>query len=297
MFDDVNIDFQIKEKYLRIILAIAAFIFGSLLIGNVFAGIILAIAFMYIRYVVLFKQSSGGMFKKKGLYNQADFVRTILLLSAAIIKVDKRIYQKEKDLVKLRLEYDFNKREVEKYMRDLELCLDKKILVTQLCNNIKHNLDTPTKLQLLNFLTGLTVSNGLMIDAEYHLLAKIARLLMIPGKSFKSILALFNFKRIRTYENPNAKSKSGSKSRSKSKNRSDSKTRTSPTKLATAFIVLELKETATADEIKSAYRKLAKIHHPDRVVHLGGQFQKNAKVKFQKIAEAYEIIKEKKGFK
>ncbi|NOQ73430.1 MAG: DnaJ domain-containing protein [Crocinitomix sp.] len=288
-----NLDIHIEEKYLKFILAIGVFIFAGLFTGSVIAGIFLAITFMWIRYMALSKSSPGGLFKKKDLNNEADFVQIILLLSAAVIKADKRIYQKERDLVKRRLEYDFSPREVVKYMRDLEICLDKRILVNQICDNIKYKLDTPTKLQLLNFLTGITVSNGLMIDAEYRLLAKIARLLKIPERSFRSILALFKYKRIASYDNPKSKAKSNSKSRKKTY----SKSRTLTSKLALAYIVLEIDETAMDDAVKKAYRKLAKIHHPDRVVHLGPQFQKSAKVKFQKIAEAYETVKQKRGFK
>ncbi|MFT5820311.1 MAG: DnaJ like chaperone protein [Crocinitomix sp.] len=287
MLDDV--DFHIEEKYLKFVLGIGVFIIVGLLSGSVSIGIFLTIAFMWIRYIVLFKAIPDGLFKKKDLNNEADFVQIILLLSAAVIKADKRIYQKERELVKRRLENDFNKREVEKYMRDLEICLDKRILVSQICDNIKYKLDTPTKLQLLNFLTGITVSNGLMIDAEYRLLAKIARLLKIPERSFQSVLALFKYKRVASYEN--------TKSKSKSRRKAHRKTRIAPSKLAKAYIILEIDDTASDDTIKKAYRKLAKLHHPDRVVHLGPQFQKNAKTKFQKIAAAYEMIKQKRRFK
>jgi uncharacterized membrane protein YkvA (DUF1232 family) len=44
------------------------------------------------------------------------------------------------------------------------------------------------------------------------------------------------------------------------------------------------------EEIKSAYRKKAQRYHPDRVVHLGDEFQQLAKQKFQEIQEAYEIL-------
>ncbi len=287
MLDNLDINWNIDEKYLKVILPVGIFLFVLLITSSFTGAIVLTIGFMWVRYMTLFKASPNSLFKKKDLNNKEDFVKIILLLSAAVIKADKRIYKKERELVKRRLEYDFSQREVEKYMRDLELCLDKRILVTPICNNIKYKLDIATKLQLLNFLTGIAVSNGIMINAEYQLLAKIASLLNIPDRSFRSVLALFKYKRIASYEN----------AKSKSKKKSYSKPRTSSSKIALAFIVLELDETATNDEIKKAYRKLAKIHHPDRVAHLGPQFQKNAKTKFQKIANAYETLKEKRGFK
>jgi DnaJ-class molecular chaperone len=54
-----------------------------------------------------------------------------------------------------------------------------------------------------------------------------------------------------------------------------------PTKKQDYYDVLGVSKTATQDEIKSAYRKLAKIHHPDR----GGNEEK-----FKSINEAYQVL-------
>jgi DnaJ like chaperone protein len=47
---------------------------------------------------------------------------------------------------------------------------------------------------------------------------------------------------------------------------------------------------ASADEIKSAYRELAKKYHPDRVAHLGEEFSELAHTKFTEIQQAYERL-------
>ena len=52
---------------------------------------------------------------------------------------------------------------------------------------------------------------------------------------------------------------------------------------------------ASADEIKKAYRKLAKKYHPDRLSSLGEDAQKAAKEKFQEINNAYEAIKKERN--
>jgi DnaJ like chaperone protein len=41
---------------------------------------------------------------------------------------------------------------------------------------------------------------------------------------------------------------------------------------------------------------MALKHHPDRLIHLGKEYQKSAKEKFQIISDAYEYIKDRKGF-
>ena len=51
------------------------------------------------------------------------------------------------------------------------------------------------------------------------------------------------------------------------------------------YDVLEISKDATDEQIKQAYRNLAKQHHPDKK---GGN-----KEKFQKIQEAYDILSDK----
>ena len=56
------------------------------------------------------------------------------------------------------------------------------------------------------------------------------------------------------------------------------------------YEILDISRNATPEEIKSAYRKKAQRYHPDRVAHLGDEFQQLAKQKFQEIQKAYEIL-------
>ncbi|MBL7942276.1 MAG: DnaJ domain-containing protein, partial [Flavobacteriales bacterium] len=60
---------------------------------------------------------------------------------------------------------------------------------------------------------------------------------------------------------------------------------------------LEIEESATDEEIKTAYRKMAMKYHPDKVRNLGEQHEKAAQEKFVKVQEAYEQIKKDRGFK
>jgi len=57
------------------------------------------------------------------------------------------------------------------------------------------------------------------------------------------------------------------------------------------YQILGLKPNASPEEVKKAYRQLAKIWHPD-LFHNNNQEQQQAEVKFKEIAEAYEILKD-----
>jgi molecular chaperone DnaJ len=54
------------------------------------------------------------------------------------------------------------------------------------------------------------------------------------------------------------------------------------------YETLGIERNASDDEIKKAFRKLARVHHPD--VHTGDQQKKVSEEKFKEINEAYEIL-------
>ena len=61
------------------------------------------------------------------------------------------------------------------------------------------------------------------------------------------------------------------------------------------YELLGVGRTASADDIKKAFRKLAMKHHPDRVAHLGPELQRAATEKFQRVNAAYSAIKKERG--
>jgi DnaJ like chaperone protein len=63
------------------------------------------------------------------------------------------------------------------------------------------------------------------------------------------------------------------------------------------YKILGVEASASNDEVKKAYRKMAIAHHPDKVASMGEEYQKGAQEKFMKIQEAYENIKKSRGFK
>ncbi len=61
----------------------------------------------------------------------------------------------------------------------------------------------------------------------------------------------------------------------------------------TPYEILNLPPDADQEAIKAAYRKLANQYHPDKVSHLGKEFQDLAEQRFKEIQEAYQKLEGK----
>jgi DnaJ like chaperone protein len=58
---------------------------------------------------------------------------------------------------------------------------------------------------------------------------------------------------------------------------------------------LEVSSSATDEELKKAYRRMATKHHPDKVAHLGPDAQQAANEKFQQLNQAWDQIRRERG--
>jgi hypothetical protein len=63
------------------------------------------------------------------------------------------------------------------------------------------------------------------------------------------------------------------------------------TRPKTPHEILGVPPTASQEEIRSAYRKLVNQYHPDKVTHLGQEFQDLAEQRFKEIQAAYQQLK------
>lgn len=63
-----------------------------------------------------------------------------------------------------------------------------------------------------------------------------------------------------------------------------------------ALSVFGLPANASVEDIKRAYKKLMLKYHPDRVATLDAAAQNEAREKSQRINQAYQVLKDEKGF-
>lgn len=62
-----------------------------------------------------------------------------------------------------------------------------------------------------------------------------------------------------------------------------------------AYTALEIEPSASDEEVKKAYRRMAMKYHPDKVANAGEEVRQQATEKFRSINEAYETIKLGRG--
>jgi DnaJ like chaperone protein len=188
-----------------------------------------------------------------------DFTMSLLTLTAAVMKADGRIMKSELEYVRQYFTQSFGpaaSQEAMLYMRDL---LKQEIPLRDVCYQIKHRLEHSSRLQLLHFLFGVSKADGKVHPREVEVIEKIAGYLGISAKDLGSIKAMF-------YEDTDA-----------------------------AYRILEIEASASDDEVKKAYRKMADKYHPDKVAYLGEDIRKAAGEKFRKVKNAYDTIKKDRG--
>ena len=62
-----------------------------------------------------------------------------------------------------------------------------------------------------------------------------------------------------------------------------------------AYKILEIEKAASDEEVKKAYRKMAKKYHPDKVITDNEAIKKGAEEKFKEVQIAYEQIQKEWG--
>ncbi|WP_439185210.1 TerB family tellurite resistance protein [Carboxylicivirga taeanensis] len=192
---------------------------------------------------------------------RSGFLATLLVLVAAVMKADGRVVRSELDYVKSSLIATFGEKEAGKALLMLRDILNQDIPVGEVLHQARVHINYSSKVQLMHLLYGIALADGRFSAEEQQFLKQIASGLGISQKDFEAISAMF------------------------------------VPSTAAAYKILEIDESASDEEIKRAYKKMAVRFHPDKVTHLGDDIRKDAEKKFQKINEAYGQIKKERGIK
>lgn len=187
-----------------------------------------------------------------------SFLMSLLILSAAVIKADSKTSSQELATLRSFFSRNFGPQagsEAEEIVKEL---LTKDINLYEVCGQIRSCMDYSQRLQLYHYLVSLGACDGLL-QSETDVLEVIASYIGLSKAEVDSIFAQFRPSNDSNYR------------------------------------ILEIDPSASNDEVKKAYRKMAIKYHPDKVATLGEDVQKAAEEKFKAVNQAYEAICKERG--
>lgn len=193
---------------------------------------------------------------------QRDFNVSLLVLSAAVMKADGNVKKSELNYVKRFFLQSFGQERAENYIKMLREILQKDYNIYDVSRQVGQYMEYSSRLQLLHYLFGIAVSDGDVTEPEINVIHSISMYMGVVESDYQSIKAMF-VREVNPSEN--------------------------------AYKILGIDPSASDDEVKKAYREMAKKNHPDLVSNLGDEVHEAAEKKFQEINEAYELIKKQRG--
>lgn len=188
-----------------------------------------------------------------------NFNVTLLVLTAAVMKADGNVRKSELDYVKRFFLQNFGQERAESYIKMLREILQKDYNLREVSQQVGHYMEYSSRLQLLHYMFGIANADGVISQEELNVINLISDYMGINNSDFASVKAMF----IRETDS--------------------------------AYKILGVDPNASDEEVKKAYREMAKKNHPDLVSNLGDEVRQAAEKKFQEINAAYETIKKQRG--
>lgn len=188
-----------------------------------------------------------------------SFFVSLLVLSSAVIKADGRTHPAELRTVREFIRTNFGEQAASQAEQILQRLDREQVNIYAVGGQIAANMNYSQRLQLFQYLVSIATSDGEFSASEKSVLEAVASAIRLTSGDAASIIAMY-------YKEADS-----------------------------AYTVLEISPSATDDEVRTAYRRMAMKYHPDRVATLGPDVQKAAEEKFKKIQEAYATIKKQRG--
>jgi DnaJ like chaperone protein len=193
---------------------------------------------------------------------ESDFKASLLVMIACVLKADGRVMKAELDVTKRFLVTNFGEEGAKEALQLLKNILEQPINEVEVASQINRYMNYSAKMQLVRLLFDIAYADGEVNTSELNVIRRISNVFNISSTEFESLKAPY-VKHVD--EN-------------------------------WAYKALEIETTATNDDIKKAYRRMAMKYHPDKVHNLGDDIKKSATEKFRAVNEAYEHLKKQKNF-
>lgn len=233
------------------------------------AGFVLGAVFdMFTERAPQFTPEEQRAYEPQGQRN--GFLFSMMVLSAHIIHADSKIMHSEMEYVRRFLRTNFSvQAESEGQEILLRLFEQKKQMgesrwnaqIQAVCRQLAAVMPQEQRLQLIAFLCEIAKADGNIAEQERQALQQICALMNLASGTAEQMMGL-----------------GGST-------------------LEDAYRVLGLTSSASDDEVRRAYKRMALENHPDRVASLGDDIRRAAEKKFKEINEAKERIYKARGMK
>ena len=192
---------------------------------------------------------------------QGDIRVSIIVLIACVMKADGRVLKAEVNYIKPFLVRTFGEEGAKQALQLLKQLLEQDINPVAVAQQIRQHVNYSVRLELVHLLLEVAKADDDVVEAETNVIELIAVNMGVSTADYESMLALY-----RKHKDANW-----------------------------AYTALEIEPSATDDEVKKAYRRMAMKYHPDKVANAGEEIRQQANDKFRAINEAYEHIKSLRG--
>ena len=193
-----------------------------------------------------------------------SFDLALLRICTLLIKADGKVNPEEIKVVREFFIQTFGKRKSDKVFKEIKTSYLRNSTLDQLVTVLKLRLSPTKYYSVIQMLYAIAAADGAIEKNEDLFIEDVA------------LQFGFSKERLQTIRNQFIKTKTSSKKYSQ--------------KIIDSFNILGVKPGVGVADIKTAYRKLAKEYHPDKLTGMSDGIKDLAKEKFQMIQEAYEYL-------